>query len=87
MYQEIQVMPYSQFKTIAQAKMAFKLTVREGCRFLPKNAPIFPSSTLSDYLQETLPIVATSGSKKARSEGIIYPVLVDVKGKKIAVRG
>ncbi len=68
-------MPYSQFKTIAQAKAAFQLTVIEGSRFLPETSPVAPSQTLSDYLQETLPIVATSGSEKARSEGIIYPVL------------
>lgn len=72
-------MPYSQFKTIAQAKAAFKLTIIEGTRFLPQTPPVAPSQTLSDYLQETLPIVATSGSEKARSEGIIYPVLIDVR--------
>ncbi|HAG81110.1 MAG TPA: hypothetical protein DCL61_08025 [Cyanobacteria bacterium UBA12227] len=72
-------MPYSQFKTIAQAKAAFKLTIIEGSRFLPPTPPVAPSQTLSDYLHETLPIVATSGSEKARSEGIIYPVLLDVR--------
>lgn len=72
-------MPYSQFKTIAQAKAAFNLTIIEGSRFLPQTPPVTPSPTLSDYLQETLPIVATSGSEKARSEGIIYPILVDVR--------
>jgi len=72
-------MPYSQFKTIAQAKAAFQLTVIEGSRFLPETSPVNPSPTLSDYLQETLPIVASSGSEKARSEGIIYPVLIDVR--------
>jgi hypothetical protein len=75
----LRLMPYSQFKTIAQAKTAFKLTVIEGDRFLPQIPPIAPSPTLSDYLKETLPIVATSGSEKARSEGIIYPVLLDVR--------
>jgi len=72
-------MPYSQFKTIAQAKAAFQLTVIEGSRFLPETSPVAPSPTLWDYLQETLPIVASSGSEKARSEGIIYPVLIDVR--------
>ncbi|HAJ64881.1 MAG TPA: hypothetical protein DCP31_41275 [Cyanobacteria bacterium UBA8543] len=72
-------MPYSQFKSIAQAKAAFKLTIIEGDRFLPPTPPVAPSPTLKDYLQETLPIVATSGSEKARSEGIIYPVLIDVR--------
>ncbi|NEO32032.1 MAG: hypothetical protein F6K36_16665 [Symploca sp. SIO3C6] len=72
-------MSYSQFKTIAQAKAAFNLTIIEGSRFLPQTPPVAPSQTLCDYLRETLPIVATSGSEKARSEGIIYPVLVDVR--------
>lgn len=72
-------MSYSQFKTIAQAKATFNLTIIEGPRFLPQTPPVAPSQTLCDYLRETLPIVATSGSEKARSEGIIYPVLVDVR--------
>ncbi|NER28823.1 MAG: hypothetical protein F6J89_14590 [Symploca sp. SIO1C4] len=72
-------MSYSQFKTIAQAKVTFNLTIIEGSRFLPQTPPVAPSQTLCDYLRETLPIVATSGSEKARSEGIIYPVLVDVR--------
>lgn len=72
-------MSYRQFKTIAQTKAAFNLTVVEGSRFLPPTPPISPSPTLWDYLQETLPLVATSGSEKARSEGIIYPVLVEVR--------
>ncbi|MCP2729828.1 hypothetical protein [Limnofasciculus baicalensis] len=72
-------MPYSQFKTIAQTKAAFQLTIVEGSRFLPQTPPVTPSQSFSDYLQETLPIVATSGSEKARSEGIIYPLLIDVR--------
>jgi len=72
-------MPYSQFKTIGSAKAAFNLTVVEGDRFLPEIEAIEPSPILSGYLQESLPIVATSGSEKARSEGIIYPMLLEVR--------
>ena len=72
-------MSYSQFNTISSVKTAFNLTVVDGDRFLPEIEAIAPSSTLSDYLQESLPIVATSGSEKARSEGIIYPVLLEVR--------
>lgn len=72
-------MSYSKFKTIAQAKIAFGLLVIEGDRFLPKTDPVQPSVTLQDYLHESLPLVATSGSEKARSEGIIYPVLMEVR--------
>lgn len=72
-------MPYSQFTTISKAKQAFNLTTVEGARFLPDIDPIAPSYILTGYLQESLPIVATSGSEKARSEGIIYPVLLEVR--------
>ncbi|NET58141.1 MAG: hypothetical protein F6K47_18900 [Symploca sp. SIO2E6] len=72
-------MSYSQFKTISSVKTAFNLTVIEGDRFLPEIEPIEPSDILSGYLQESLPIVATSGSEKARSEGIIYPMLLEVR--------
>ena len=72
-------MSYSQFKTIRSVKQAFDLTVIEGKRFLPELPPLNPSGILQEYLAETLPIVATSGSEKARSEGIIYPMLLDVR--------
>lgn len=72
-------MPYSQFTTIRKVKEAFHLTTVEGDRFIPAVAPISPSDLLAGMLKETLPIVATSGSEKARSEGIIYPVLLEVR--------
>uniref|UniRef100_B8HKN8 Type I restriction enzyme R protein N-terminal domain-containing protein n=1 Tax=Cyanothece sp. (strain PCC 7425 / ATCC 29141) TaxID=395961 RepID=B8HKN8_CYAP4 len=72
-------MPYSQFTTIRKVKEAFNLTTVEGDRFIPAVAPISPSDLLAGTLKETLPIVATSGSEKARSEGIIYPVLLEVR--------
>jgi hypothetical protein len=72
-------MPYSQFTTIRNVREAFQLTVLEGDRWLPMIEAIAPSHTLADTLAESLPIVATSGSEKARSEGIIYPVLLDVR--------
>jgi hypothetical protein len=71
-------MPYSQFTTIGKVKQAFGLTVVENIRFLPEVAPIPASPTLKDYLTESLPIAATA-SEKARSEGIIYPVLLEVR--------
>jgi hypothetical protein len=72
-------MPYSQFTTISKVKTAFGITVAEGDRFLPEIAPLTPSAVLLGYLAESLPIVSTSGSEKARSEGIIYPVLLEVR--------
>jgi hypothetical protein len=72
-------MPYSQFTTISKVKTAFGLTVIEGDRFFPEIPPLTPSSVLLGSLAESLPIVSTSGSEKARSEGIIYPILLEVR--------
>lgn len=71
-------MPYSQFTTIGKVKQAFNLTTVEGVHFLPKIDPVQPSQTLTAFLEESLPLAA-SASEKARSEGIIYPILLEVR--------
>ncbi len=71
-------MPYSQFTNISKAKEAFGLKTKEGGRFIPITKPIQPSATLTAYLEESLPLAA-SASQKARSEGIIFPVLLEVR--------
>ncbi|MFO5474590.1 MAG: hypothetical protein ACLBM2_11945, partial [Dolichospermum sp.] len=71
-------MPYSQFTSIGKVKEAFGLKTQEGGRFIPVIEKIEPSVTLKAYLEESIPISA-SASEKARSEGIIYPVLLEVR--------
>ncbi|BAZ31180.1 hypothetical protein NIES4074_36520 [Cylindrospermum sp. NIES-4074] len=71
-------MPYSQFTTIGKAKEAFGLKTQEGGRFIPANQRIEVSDTLKAYLEESI-LIASSASEKARSEGIIYPVLLEVR--------
>ncbi|MBW4632630.1 MAG: hypothetical protein KME30_12265 [Iphinoe sp. HA4291-MV1] len=71
-------MPYSQFTNISKVKEAFGLKTQEGGRFLPPTEPSKASATLMAYLEESLPL-ASSASEKARSEGIIYPVLLEVR--------
>ena len=71
-------MPYSQFTNISKAKEAFGLKTKEGGRFIPSTQSIEPSATLTAYLEESLPLAA-SASEKARSEGIIYPILLEVR--------
>lgn len=71
-------MSYSQFTTISKVKEAFGLKTQEGGRFIPPTEPIEASATLTAYLEESLPLAA-SASEKARSEGIIYPVLLEVR--------
>ncbi|MEO1351404.1 MAG: hypothetical protein AAFW84_21775 [Cyanobacteria bacterium J06635_15] len=71
-------MSYSQF-TLQKAVKDFKLTVHEGVRFLPDLSPAEPSELLKDFLAQSLPVAVATGSEKARSEGIIYPILLEVK--------
>ncbi len=71
-------MPYSKF-TLNKAVDDFQLTIVEGERFLPEIAPIEPTPLLRETLKETLPWAIAVSSEKARSEGIINPVLLEVK--------
>jgi hypothetical protein len=74
----LQDMSYSQFTSIGKVKEAFGLKTQEGGRFIPVLEKIEPSVMLKAYLEESLPL-AGSASEKARSEGIIYPVLLEVR--------
>ena len=71
-------MPYSKF-TLSKAVEDFDLTIEEGDRFLPNIPEVEPTPLLRDTLKDTLPWAIAVGSEKARSEGIINPVLLDVK--------
>ncbi|MDJ1170300.1 hypothetical protein PMG71_12745 [Roseofilum sp. BLCC_M154] len=71
-------MPYSKF-TLSRAVEDFELTLIEGDRFFPKIQPVQPTPLLQDILKETIPWAIAVSSKKARSEGIINPVLLEVK--------
>ncbi|MEQ9235788.1 hypothetical protein [Coleofasciculus sp. E2-BRE-01] len=71
-------MPYSKF-TLSKVVEEFQLTIIEGERFLPDVPPVQPSPLLQDTLNETIPWAIAVSSEKARSEGIINPVLLEVK--------
>ncbi len=75
-------MPYSKF-TLSQAVEDFQLTLREGDRFLPEVSPVNPTALLKDTLKETIPWAIAVSSEKARSEGIINPVLLEVTSTKM----
>jgi hypothetical protein len=70
-------MSYSQFTSLKRATDAFNLKVKEE-KFFPEIKPIVPSTILTEYLADTL-IISATASEKARSEGIIYPVLLEVR--------
>ncbi|MEM8641884.1 MAG: hypothetical protein AAGG51_24170 [Cyanobacteria bacterium P01_G01_bin.54] len=71
-------MPYSRF-TLSQVVEEFDLEIQEGDRFLPEIAAVEPTDLLKATLKETLPWAIAVGSEKARSEGLILPVLLEVK--------
>ena len=71
-------MPYSKF-TLSRAVEDFDLTVREEPNLFAAIPPVVPTPLLRDILVENVPWAVAVGSEKARSEGIINPVLLEVK--------
>ncbi len=73
-------MPYGKF-SLSKAVNDFNLTLIEGDRFLPEisSSAIHPSALLRETLKETVPWAIAVSTEKARSEGIINPVLLEVK--------
>jgi hypothetical protein len=68
---------YSQFETLEQALDSFNLTVIEAS-FFPELEAIAPSDLLTTFLKRSIPIVSAA-SEKARSEGTIYPILLEIR--------
>jgi hypothetical protein len=71
-------MSYSDF-TLRRVKEELGLTLVEGGRFLPPIPPCTPSSSVTEYLQESVPLAIAMGSEKARSELIISPILFELR--------
>ena len=71
-------MPYSKF-TLSRAVEDFDLTVREDPNLFAAIPPVVPTSLLREILIENVPWAVAVGSEKARSEGIVTPILLEVK--------
>jgi hypothetical protein len=71
-------MPYSKF-TLSKTVEDFHLVIVEGDRFLPDVPKIAPTPLLQEILKENIPWAIAVSSEKARSEGIINPMLLEVK--------
>jgi hypothetical protein len=71
-------MPYSKF-TLSRAVEDFGLTVQEEPNLFAAIPPVLPTPLLREILVENIPWAVAVGSEKARSEGIINPVLLEVK--------
>jgi hypothetical protein len=71
-------MPYSKF-TLSRTVTDFNLTVKEGPNLFKDIPTVAPSPFLQELLTDTIPWALAVGSEKARSEGIINPVLLEVR--------
>ncbi len=71
-------MAYNEF-TWSKVKQDFGLTAVEGVRFFPEIELYQPSNLLEKQLERSLPWATASGNEKARSEGIINPILLEVR--------
>jgi hypothetical protein len=71
-------MPYSKF-TLSRVVEDFELIVREEPNLFAAIDPVKPTALLQEILLENVPWAIAVGSEKARSEGIINPVLLEVK--------
>ena len=72
-------MSYSEFTTIAKVRTAFNLTINEKTVLFADVEPIEPSDYLKTTLTEYIPLASAINTKKARSELIIAPVLLEVR--------
>ncbi len=71
-------MPCSKF-TLSRAVEDFELILEERSNLFSTMSPVAPTSLLRETLAENVPWAVAVGSEKARSEGIINPVLLEVK--------
>ena len=71
-------MSYREF-TWAKAKQDFALTTVEGGPFIVDIPTIQPTTLLAETLKRNIPWAIAVGNEKARSEGIINPILLEVK--------
>jgi hypothetical protein len=70
-------MPYSSF-TIAQVKQQFELQVVTQV-FFADLPPLTPGDWLTNLLEKSVPLAATLGTEKVRSELIIAPLLFEFR--------
>ncbi|MEM9219689.1 MAG: hypothetical protein AAGD25_35850 [Cyanobacteria bacterium P01_F01_bin.150] len=71
-------MSYQEF-TWAKAKQDFALKTVEGGPFIHDIPTVQPTPLLTETLKRNVPWAIAVGNEKARSEGIINPILLEVK--------
>ncbi|MEQ8757396.1 MAG: hypothetical protein RID09_28250 [Coleofasciculus sp. G1-WW12-02] len=76
-------MAYRDFKTINQVKAKFDLTINL-INLFPKSEQIEPSDYLKMTLTRNLKVAFDNDTKKARSELIIAPLLIEIREPKLS---
>ena len=71
-------MAYSKF-TLSKAAQDLEPCIVAGQKFLQQASPVTPTPLLVQTLEENIPWAIAVGSEKARSEGIVAPILLEVK--------
>jgi len=70
-------MAYSDF-SLKKVLQDFDLSTHDA-PFLPTISPIEPSIYLLDFLERSLPLAVALDNEKARSETLVFPVLLEVR--------
>ncbi|MEC4880616.1 MAG: hypothetical protein SAL70_04595 [Scytonema sp. PMC 1070.18] len=73
-------MPYNKFD-LQTLVTDFNLELSENTRLFLNIQPVEPSDLLLTLLEENLPLATAINTEKARSELIIFPILLEVKRK------
>ncbi len=75
--QRICLMIYSDF-SLRKVLQDFDLSTQDAT-FLSPISPITPSTYLSDFLERSLPLAIALDNEKARSETLVFPILLEVR--------
>jgi hypothetical protein len=70
-------MAYSDFN-LKKVLQDFALSTRDAPFLLPVS-PIAPSAYLKDFLERSLPLAVALDNEKARSETLVFPILLEVR--------
>ncbi len=73
-------MAYSDFK-LSNVSKIFELTITESSQLLADVPEIEPSELLTTILKENIDLAVSINTKKARSEMIIAPILLEIRRK------
>ena len=72
-------MSYSEFKSIAEIRDRFELSIDESKNLFADVPPVEVSEFLQQLLERNIPLANAINTEKARSELIIAPTLLEIR--------